>query len=285
MAGFVLPPKALVGMVHVGPTPGGPHGGLSIDAQARSAAAQARVLVEAGFDAVLIENMHDAPYVNGPHLPSVTAAMTAIAVRVRDAVGPLPLGIQILSRGEREALGVAMAVGGTGSGSGAGAGVAGAGGGPTFIRCENFVHAHVADEGLMADASAGPLLRYRRQIGAEHVAILCDIQKKHASHALTADLSLADHAHAAEFFGADGLIVTGRFTGAPTALSDLEAVRGATRLPIVVGSGATPEQVPSLLERCDAIIVGSWIKRDGDWRNAVDASRAGAFAKAARGRR
>lgn len=270
MAGFVLPPKALVGMVHVGPTPGGPHGGASIDEQARSAAAQAKVLVEAGFDAVLIENMHDAPYVNGPHLPSVTAAMTAVAMRVRDAVGPLPLGIQILSRGEREALGVAMAVGGAL--------------GATFIRCENFVHAHVADEGLMADASAGPLLRYRRQIGAESVAILCDIQKKHASHALTADLSLADHAHAAEFFGADALIVTGRFTGAPTALSDLEAVRGATRLPIVVGSGATPEQVPSLFERCDAIIVGSWIKRDGDWRNSVDSTRAAQFAKAARGR-
>ena len=270
MAGFVLPPKALVGMVHVGPTPGGPHGGASIDEQARSAAAQAKVLVESGFDAVLIENMHDAPYVNGPHLPSVTAAMSAVALRVRDAVGPLPLGIQILSRGEREALGVAMAVGGAL--------------GATFIRCENFVHAHVADEGLMADASAGPLLRYRRQIGAEGVAILCDIQKKHASHALTVDLSLADHAHAAEFFGADALIVTGRFTGAPTALSDLEAVRGATRLPIVVGSGATPEQVPSLFERCDAIIVGSWIKRDGDWRNAVDPARAAQFAKAARGR-
>lgn len=267
MAGFVLPPKALVGMVHVGPTPGGPHGGASIDEQAKNAAAQARVLVEAGFDAVMIENMHDAPYVNGPHLPSVTAAMTAIALRVRDAVGPLPLGVQVLSRGEEEALAVALAIGGT-----------------TFIRCENFVHAHVADEGLMAQASAGSLLRYRRRVGAENVAILCDIQKKHASHALTADLTLADHAHAAEFFGADGLIVTGRFTGAPTALADLEAVRGATRLPIVVGSGATPEQVPSLLERCDAIVVGSWIKRDGDWRNAVDAARAKQFASASRRR-
>lgn len=270
MAGFVLPPKALVGMVHVGPTPGGPHSGASIDEQARNAAAQARVLVEAGFDAVMIENMHDAPYVNGPHSPSVTAAMTAIAQRVRDAVGPFPLGVQVLSRGEEEALAVAIAIGGAL--------------GPSFIRCENFVHAHVADEGLMAQASAGSLLRYRRRIGAESVAILCDIQKKHASHALTADLTLADHAHAAEFFGADGLIVTGRFTGAPTALADLEAVRGATRLPIVVGSGATPEQAPSLLERCDAIVVGSWIKRDGDWRNAVDAGRAKQFAGAARRR-
>ena len=30
-----------------------------------------------------------------------------------------------------------------------------------FIRAENFVFSHVADEGIMPDASAGPLLRYR----------------------------------------------------------------------------------------------------------------------------
>ncbi len=67
--------------------------------------------------------------------------MTKVAVAVRDAVGDLTIGIQILSRGEHEALAVALACGGS------------------FIRCETFVFAHVADEGLMMDAAAGPLLR------------------------------------------------------------------------------------------------------------------------------
>ena len=31
-----------------------------------------------------------------------------------------------------------------------------------LIRAENFVFSHVADEGIMPDASAGPLLRYRQ---------------------------------------------------------------------------------------------------------------------------
>jgi hypothetical protein len=239
---------------------------------ASRAAAEARVLAGAGFDAVLIENMHDAPYVNGPHEPPVVAAMTAVALAVRAAIGGVPLGVQVLSRGEREALAIAQAVV-----------VGGAGGvGGAFVRCENFVHAHVADEGLMADAAAGPLLRYRRRIGAEGIAIWADIQKKHASHALTADLSLADEAHAAEFFGADAVIVTGRFTGTPTSVDDLRAVREATRLPVVVGSGATPDQLRGLLAHADAIIVGSWIKRDGDWRNEVDPARAAALV-AARG--
>lgn len=47
-----------------------------------------------------------------------------------------------------------------------------------FIRAEGFVFAHVADEGLL-NAGAGDLLRYRKQIGAEHVQIFTDIKKKH----------------------------------------------------------------------------------------------------------
>jgi len=46
------------------------------------------------------------------------------------------------------------------------------------MRAEGFVFSHVADEGLL-NACAGDLLRYRRQIGAEHVQIFTDIKKKH----------------------------------------------------------------------------------------------------------
>ena len=47
-----------------------------------------------------------------------------------------------------------------------------------FMRAEGFVFSHVADEGLL-NACAGDLLRYRRQIGAEHIQIFTDIKKKH----------------------------------------------------------------------------------------------------------
>lgn len=39
---------------------------------------------------------------------------------------------------------------------------------------------HVADEGWM-DGCAGDLLRYRRSIGADHIAVLVDVKKKHWS--------------------------------------------------------------------------------------------------------
>ena len=54
----------------------------------------------AGFDALLIENMHDAPYVTH-HDPAVVAAMTAAALAVRDATPDLPLGVQVLAIGYR----------------------------------------------------------------------------------------------------------------------------------------------------------------------------------------
>lgn len=260
---FLRGRKALIGMVHVGALPGTPEGRLPIDRLADQAAREATILAKAGFDAVMIENMHDRPYVHQEHGPEVAAVMTRVATAVRAAVGErMPLGVQVLSGGNREALAVALAAG------------------LQFIRCENFVFSHVADEGLLARAEAGPLLRYRRLIGAEHVAVLCDIKKKHASHAITADVPLADAAAAAEFFGADGVIVTGTATGRPTSPQDVDQAVGATRLPVLVGSGVTPDSVGDLLPFADALIVGSWIKQRGRWEHPVDPKRAVAMVRA-----
>ena len=264
-------------MVHVGALPGTPRSAETVAALARRAADEAHLLASAGFDAVMIENMHDAPYVHAGvdgrgHSPETVAAMSRCALAVRDAVGEaIPLGIQILSGGNREAIAVALACG------------------LQFIRCENFVFAHVADEGLLARAEAGPLLRYRKSIGAAHIRVFCDLKKKHASHAITADLPIADAAHGAEFFGADGLIVTGAATGRPTSEADIAEVRAATKLPVLVGSGVTPDTASGFFAvGADALIVGSSIKIRGDWMNPVDPKRARemvAAVKKARSRR
>ncbi|MCC6676854.1 MAG: BtpA/SgcQ family protein [Phycisphaerales bacterium] len=258
--------KALIGMVHVPALPGSPRHSLPIDRIIADAADEARILAESGFDALIIENMHDRPYIHGAHGPETVAAMTRAGLAVREVARrgdtPLPIGVQILSGGNREALAVALAIG------------------ASFIRCENFVFSHVADEGLLARAEAGPLLRYRRQIGAEHIHIFCDIKKKHASHAITADVSVAEAAEAAEFFGADGLIITGAATGKPARTEDVAEARRASRLPLLVGSGVTPEQVAPLLQHADALIIGSWIKRDGIWSNPIDPARCRHLAEA-----
>jgi len=289
--------KVLIGMIHVGALPGSPGSRAGVEELAAQAAAEAVLLAAAGFDALIIENMHDAPYVHASHGPEVTAAMTRAALAVRAAAAPgLPLGVQVLSGGNREAIAVCLAAEGAfGKAPGRKAGArkdgtrkagarrasaakpaARAAGDrfPTsFIRCENFVFSHVADEGLLVKAEAGELLRYRRNIGAGHIKVFCDIKKKHASHAITADVPIADAAEAAEFFGADAVIVTGTATGKPVDPDDLREVREATRLPVLVGSGVTPDSAPELLRFADALIVGSWFKHDGHWSNPPDPRR------------
>lgn len=248
--------KALIGMVHVGALPGTPNAAESLESIARRAADEAAMLVSSGFDALIIENMHDRPYLRRRVGPEIVAAMTRVGLAVRSAIGAeRPLGVQILAGANREALAVAQAID------------------AGFIRTEGFVFASVADEGMLDEADAGPLLRYRKLIGAEQIAILADVKKKHSAHAVTADVSIADTARAAEFFGADGVIVTGVATGAPTAQADLAAVRAATHLPLLVGSGATADTIGCLFEHADGVIVGSFVKEGGRWDRPLDPAR------------
>lgn len=247
----------IVAMIHVGALPGTPGSSMPLGAILDAAVRDARLYRDAGVDALLVENMHDVPYLNRMVGPEITAAMTRLAETARRESG-LPTGIQILAGANREALAAAFASG------------------CEFIRAEGFAFGHVADEGYM-DACAGDLLRYRRLIGAERVAVLADIKKKHASHAVTGDVSLAETARAAEFFQADGLIVTGTSTGAEASPTDVDEVRSASSLPLLVGSGITVDNLERYWTSCDGVIVGSHFKRDGRWQNEVDADRVRRF--------
>ncbi len=252
-------PRALIGMLHVGALPGTAHSRDPVDQLAARAVAEARVYRDAGFTALLLENMHDRPYLKGEVGPEVVAAMTAVALEVRRAV-PLPLGVQVLAAANFAAVAIALAAG------------------ADFVRVEGFAFAHVADEGMI-EACAGPLLRYRRAVGAEHVRVFADIKKKHSAHAITADVSLAETAHAAEFFSADGVIVTGAATGHPAAPVDVDAVVDAVALPVLVGSGLTPANLAKYAS-AHGFIVGSSVKVGGVWSGALDPQAAAATARA-----
>jgi len=248
---------AVIGMVHAQALPGSPHYRLSIPGIIDGACREARQLAETGVDALLIENMHDRPYLRGAAGPQVVSVMTAIACAIRREID-LPCGVQVLAGANEEAVAIALAAG------------------LDFIRAEGFVFAHVADEGVI-ESCAGRLLRARRSWGADGVRIFCDIKKKHSSHAITSDVSLAETAKAAEFFCADGVIVTGTATGEPVDIADLAAAAEATKLPMLVGSGASLENIDALFEHASAMIVGSHFKQDGRWDAPIDPERVKSF--------
>jgi len=243
-------PKPVIAMIHTGPSPGVP-GSRGVECAVERAVAEARLYAELGVDGLLVENMHDFPTVHERAMgPEVVAFMTRIACTVKRHVGRLPVGVQVLFQANRTALAVAHAAG------------------CDFIRAEGWTHAHVSDKGI-AEANAGEVLRYRKAIGADRIPVYADVRKKHAAHAWTADLTIAELAAAAEMHRADGLVVTGSATGHAPDPDDLRAVVGATDLPVLIGSGLTAENFPDYVDLADGFIIGSAFKENGDWRAPV----------------
>ena len=69
-------------------------------------------------------------------------------------------------------------------------------------------------------------------------------------------------------------------TGDTATLEEVQEVRHATKLPILIGSGVTKDNVGALMDVADGVIIGSALKQDGVWWRPVDRKRADAFMRA-----
>ena len=156
--------------------------------------------------------------------------------------------------------------------------------GAAFVRVNQWANAYIANEGFI-EGPAAPALRYRRSLAADEVRIFADSHVKHGSHAITADRSVAELTRDLEWSLADVVIATGQRTGDVAGEAEVTAIRAATTLPLLVGSGVTAANVGSVLRQADGVIVASSLKVDGVWWNPVDPERARAFIKAAAGLR
>jgi membrane complex biogenesis BtpA family protein len=245
--------KSVIGMIHVQALPGTPNHILSPEKIIEKAVMEAEIYKNSGIDVIMIENMHDVPYQKNEVGHEISSLMSVIAYEIKRQTG-LPLGIQILAGANRAAMAVALNAG------------------ADFIRAEGFVYGHLADEGYI-DSDAAQLLRYRKQIGAEHIAIFTDIKKKHSSHAVTSDLDIVEIAQAAEFFLSDAVIITGSHTGAIADLNEIKKVKEQINLPVIVGSGVNIDNIEKYFSVADALIIGSYFKKDGNWQNDIDPDR------------
>jgi len=233
--------------------PGTPKYKGNVKAIIEKAVEEAAIYRSLGIPVLMIENMHDVPYLNRNVGSEITTIMTVILYEIKRQID-LPLGIQILAGANKEAIASANSAG------------------ADFIRAEGFVFAHVADEGTF-NSDAGELLRYRKQIGAENILIFTDIKKKHSSHSITADIDIVETAKAAEFFLSDGVIITGSSTGKEPSLTEIRSVKSNVGLLVLAGSGITAENINVYLAYCDAFIIGSYFKQEGKWYNPIDPDR------------
>ena len=247
-------------MVHLGPLPGAPNYGGDMAALIEAAARDARILVDAGFDALMVENFSDAPFFADDVPPVTIAAMTRAVSAVLDA-GGVPVGVNVLRNDALGALAVAAATG------------------ASFIRVNVLSGSMMTDQGPVVGRAA-EVARARREL-APGVRVFADVFVKHATppYGLTLEQATSDLAHRG---GADAVVVSGTATGAAPDAATVAAVRSAADgLPILVGSGVTSLTVGGFLAEADGVIVGTSLKVESVTTNPVDPGLAAAFVAAA----
>lgn len=253
--------KPLIAMAHVPALPGAPLydevGGLrAVVAHVREEVA---VLVDAGFDAVLFCNENDRPY---PLHADLAAAATMTRVVVECVPEDVPFGVDYLWDAEC-ALAVAVATG------------------ASFMR-EVVAGSFESDMGAWS-VDAGALLRRRRNLCAEDLAIFVNVTPEFAS--ATGRRSATEFARSVVVSSLpDAVLVSGPMAGAQPSVSTLAEVRAAIapEVPVLLNTGARADNIAEFLQYADGCIVGSSLKLDGSTWNRVDPERAKIFVQAAR---
>ena len=254
--------QVVIGVIHLPALPGSPdYDGQEMEDIIALALAEAGSYRAGGLDGLIVENHGDIPFAKPDRLGPETAAAMAVITRAVRLACPCPIGVNVLANGAIQALAVAKASG------------------ADFIRVNQWANAYIANEGFI-EGPAGEATRYRAWLHARGVKIFADVHVKHGAHAIVADREIGEMARDAEFFDADVAIATGQRTGDAASLVELGKIAAGTSLPVLVGSGANPENVGDILTNCDGVIVASYLKRDGVWWNPVDPERVAVFMEA-----
>lgn len=251
----------IIGVVHLLPLPTSPRWGGSLKSVIDRAEQEAAALAAGGVDGLIIENFFDAPFAKDQVDPVIVSAMSLIVQRVMNLV-PLPIGLNVLRNDAKSAMAIATCVG------------------AQFIRVNVLTGVMATDQGLI-EGQAHQLLRYRRELGSE-VKILADVLVKHARPLGSPNLTTAVQ-ETIERGLADGIILSGWATGSPPSYADLElAINAAKEVPVFIGSGASWENIPHLIQAADGVIVASSLKRGGQVDQRVDPIRVSRFVEAMR---
>ncbi len=254
-------PKPVIGVIHLLPLPTSPRWGSSLKEVIDRAEQEATALAAGGVQGIIVENFFDAPFAKDHVDPAVVSAMSLVVHRVKQMVG-IPIGINVLRNDGHSAMAIASCVG------------------AQFIRVNVLMGVMATDQGII-EGDAYRLLRYRRELGSD-VKIFADVLVKHAQPISVPQITAAvyDTIHRGL---ADAVILSGWATGNPPSAEDLkEAKLACGQTPLFVGSGATWENVPELMQYADGVIVSSSLKRNGQIQQAIDPIRVSRFVDAVR---
>jgi len=230
--------KAVIGMVHLLPLPGSAGFDGDMSKVYEQAMLDVKALEDGGVTALMVENYGDTPFGKTLSLEQ-TAALSAVTAVIKSRTS-LPVGVVAAFCDYRSALAAAKASG------------------ADFVRLAVFVDTVECFAGIL-EPCCSDALRYRKQLQAEHIAILADVQVKH-SHMLLPHVPIEESATVAESCGADAVIVTGTHTGGETPIETVLRVKKVVKCPVIIGSGVSTANIKEQLSIADGAIVGSSLK-------------------------
>lgn len=248
-------PKPLIACIHLLPLPGSPRYTGNMRQVYETALGEAATFSRYPIDGLIVENFRDVPFYPDRLPPETIAAMAAVAHEIVKSVR-MPVGVNALRNDASAAMAIATAAE------------------ARFIRVNVHMHTVVSDQGILQGTSH-TTLRLRAALHA-NVLIMADVGVKHATPLGNRDLA-TETRDVTERGLADAVIVSGASTGSPTQPADVETVRRHTVLPIIIGSGVTPDNLTQLYPRANGMIVGSFFKQDGQADNLVEEHRVKTF--------
>lgn len=217
---------------------------------------EATALASGGAHGLIVENFFDVPFAKNRVDPAVVSAMSLVVEHLKQLV-TLPIGINVLRNDAYSALAIAACTG------------------ARFIRVNVLTGVMATDQGLI-EGEAHKILRYRRELGAD-VKILADVLVKHAQPLAETRLEMAIQETLQRGL-ADGVILSGVATGHPPDLADLKRAKAAAgSAPVLIGSGATADNITELMPWVDGVIVSSSLKRKGQIEQSIDPIRVREF--------
>lgn len=244
--------KVVIGMVHIPPMPGAPRYDerAGIPGLIERVERDVQSLQEGQIDAIMFCNEDDRPYVQTVG-PETVATMTRIITSVLPKV-QVPYGVDVLWD-PIAAIAVANAVG------------------ASFVR-EVFTGAYAGDIGIW-NTNCAAALRFRRQINADRIKLLYNINAEFAAPLAPRDL--ASVARSAVFSSlADAICVSGQMTGQEAATDALQIVKEAIgNVPVFANTGVNAANVAEKLAVADGAVVGTSLKQGGVTWNPVDPAR------------
>ena len=227
--------STVIGMVHCAPLMGYDEypGEKEVEKKFKT---DLHTLIKGGVDAVMIENNYDTPHFEKAKRSTVPQ-LTKLCLQARK-ITDKPLGLCVLWNDYETALSIAKIAG------------------FNFVRIPVFVDKVKTAHGVF-DKKAKEVLEFREQINAQDILVFADVQVKHAKHLIKRPLG--DAVRDAVNSGADGIIITGKWTGDPPTIDDVrEAYKITGDIPLLIGSGVTSDNVKNY--DVSGIIIGSYFK-------------------------